>query len=276
MCFGGGGDSKIAKQQRADEVARQNRIKAGMASIANIFDGQAAGINPATAYDPNQTYYLDDGSVYNPNAGGAGGFNGLIRAFAGRMTGVAPGVDPSELIRQGKLFTGVNRAGGFNDDYYAGRRKAYEDYALPQLDTQYDRTKRDLIFALDRSGLRQSSAGAGKNAELSDEFDQSRLDIANKGFDVENQARANVENIRSSLVSQLNATGDDQAAAAAAVRNADALNRPEGFSPLGQVFLNFSDALSRIGSNARNDYSGLSGSKPLLFSSGGGSARTVG
>lgn len=276
MCFGGGGgDSKIAKQQRADEVARQNRIKAGMASIAGIFDGKAAGINPATAYDPSQTYYLEDGSAYNPASGG-GGFDGMLRMFAGRMAGVAPGMDPNELIRQGKLFTGVKRTGGFNDDYYAGRREAYEDYALPQLDRQYGNAKRDLIFALDRSGLLRSSAGAGKNAELSDEFDQSRLDVANKGFDVENQARANVENIRSSLVSQLNATGDDQAAAAAAIRNADTLNRPEGFSPLGQVFLNFSDTLSRIGSNARNDYSGIAGGKPLLFSSGGGSARTVG
>lgn len=40
MCFGGGGgDSKIAKQQRADEEARQARIKAGMSSIDKAFKG---------------------------------------------------------------------------------------------------------------------------------------------------------------------------------------------------------------------------------------------
>lgn len=44
MCFsaifgGGNSDSKIAEQQRADEVARQARIKEGMSSIDSAFSG---------------------------------------------------------------------------------------------------------------------------------------------------------------------------------------------------------------------------------------------
>lgn len=40
MCFGGGGGAqKIADQQRADEVVRQARIKAGMSSIDSAFAG---------------------------------------------------------------------------------------------------------------------------------------------------------------------------------------------------------------------------------------------
>jgi hypothetical protein len=39
MCFGDGGAQKQADQQRRDEVARQNRIKSGMSSIADAFSG---------------------------------------------------------------------------------------------------------------------------------------------------------------------------------------------------------------------------------------------
>lgn len=39
MCFGDGGAGNIARSQRADEVARQSRIKSGMASIDRTFGG---------------------------------------------------------------------------------------------------------------------------------------------------------------------------------------------------------------------------------------------
>lgn len=55
MCFSSGGSAdKIAKQQRADEVARQNRIKSGMAQIASTF----GAFNPAF-YDKRAHDYND-------------------------------------------------------------------------------------------------------------------------------------------------------------------------------------------------------------------------
>lgn len=205
MCFpSGGGANKLAKEQRADEVARQNRIKSGMGRIDEIF-------------------------------------------------------------------------GGFNQDFYDGRAKAYEAYAMPQVDRAYGRTKDDLVYALARSGLLDSSAGQAKNAELGEEFDQNRVDVANRGLETANRARSDVENVRSGLVSQLNATGDDQAAAQGAIRQAQNLNEPQGFSPLGQLFASFAGSLSNIGSNSRNGYSGFFGRGPSFSTAGGtGSARVVG
>lgn len=205
MCFPtGGGANKMAKQQRADELARQARISNGMAQIDTTF-------------------------------------------------------------------------AGFNDDFYNGRRQAYENYATPQLERQYGKTKNDLIYALARSGLGQSKAGFDKNADLTDEFDQNRIGITNKGINEANSARSNVENVRSGLVSQLNATGDDSAAATAAVRQAENLNAPTGFSPLAEMFANFASSVANIGSNARNNYSGFFGGGPRFSATGGpGSARVVG
>ncbi|API60530.1 hypothetical protein BSL82_15605 [Tardibacter chloracetimidivorans] len=274
MCFGGGGSkaaNRIAKEQRADEVARQARIKDGMAKINAIFDGSSRGINPVTEYDPSKTFYNEDGTPFEPGAANGGNFISL--PFGG---GFYLGGIPQIAAKTGKLFSGVERTGGFDDAFYDKRRQAYEDYALPQLDQSYDRSKDELIYALDRSGILQSGAAQKKNAELSDEFDKHRLDIANKGLEVANDTRANVENVRSNLVTQLQATGDDQAAAQAAVRQAQNLNQPAGFSPLGQLFAGFADSVSRIGSNARNDYSGFIGGGRSLFSNGGGSARVVG
>ena len=206
MCFGGdGGAGEIAKQQRADEVARQARIKAGMSKIDKIFSQ-------------------------------------------------------------------------FGDPYYQKQAQAYSDYATPQLDRSYKLAKDNMIYALDRSGILSSSAAIDKNKELTNEFDQSRLDIANKAQDTANQARQNIESVRGNIVNQLNATGDDAAAANTAIRQAQAMNQPQtAFSPLSNLFANFTAGLSAIGSNARNDYGGFFGGRGGgLFSSSGGSAKVVG
>ncbi|CAB4120908.1 hypothetical protein UFOVP4_5 [uncultured Caudovirales phage] len=249
MCFGGGdnGASEIAAAQRRDEQARQARIKAGMARIADIFDGAPTGTS--------ETYNMDDTG------------DERMKSFFGNFG----------RMNADTTYTGP-RTGGFNEDFYNKRKQAYVDYATPQLDRQYGNAKDQTVYALDRSGLLSSSAGIKKNADLTDTFDQARIGIANKGLDVANQARSDVEAARSNLVNQLNATGDDQAAAAGAVRNAAALNAPQGMSPVGQLFSDFTNTLAGIGSNARNDYSGLSGNIRSLFNSGGsgGSARVVG
>ena len=182
-----------------------------------------------------------------------------------------------EAARQARIQSGMARIndifGGFGDDYYAARAKAYTDYATPQLDRAYKSAKDNMIYALDRSGILNSSAAINKNASLSDDFDQSRLDIANKAQDTANQARQNVENIRSNIVTQLNATGDDSAAADAAVRQATALNQPAGaYSPLAGLFSNFTDSLAAIGSNARNNYGGFFGGGAPVYSTSGKSS----
>jgi len=204
MCFGDGGAGKLAKQQRADEDARQRRINSGMQSIDNTFSK-------------------------------------------------------------------------FDDAFYGKRSQDYIDYALPGVEQQASNAARALIYALGRRGNLDSSASIRKNTELTREMDEARIGVANQGLDLANRTRSDVEGIRSGLVAQLNATGNDQAAAAAAVRQAENLNMPQGFSPLGSLFTDFVSGLSRIGSNDRNNYAGFfGGGGSSLFRNSKGSQRLVG
>jgi hypothetical protein len=209
MCFsalfGGGDDSaqQIADQQRQDEVDRENKIKAGMASIDSAFSG-------------------------------------------------------------------------FNDAYYKKRYNDYMAYATPQIDQQQSDARKQLIYALSRTGNLDSSAANDESSKLTQTGDQARLDAANAALNSENDLRSQVENTRSNLVSELNATGDADAASASALRQVQNLNQPAGFSPLANAFVGIMNTIAGIGSRAANSYSGFAGGSPVLFSSGGGSSRVVG
>lgn len=205
MCFGGGGSAeKIAKEQRRDEKARQERIKQGMAQIASAF-------------------------------------------------------------------------GGFNDDFYNKRATDYQAYAMPDVERQQENQRKNLIYALARTGNLDSSAAIDKNAELAEEGNKQRIAVANEGLNQANNLRGQVENTRGNVVAELNATGDSQAASNSAMRAVQNLNQPAGFSPLGNLFLNFANSVAQIGSRAGNGYSGFFGSSaPAYATGGGGSQRVVG
>jgi hypothetical protein len=195
--------SRMAEQQRSDELSRQSRIQSGMSEIDRIFSGQ------------------------------------------------------------------------FSPEFYGKQRQAYLDFATPQLDREYGDTKDQLVYALSRSGLLDSSAGQNENANLSRAYDRNRLGIAGKAMDTENAARASAENARSNLVATLNATGDDAASAAAAMRQSQNLSMPQGYSPLVGLFGDLSSSIARIGSNAANDYSGMARNIGSLFKTGGRGSQTV-
>lgn len=191
LTAGGGATDKIAKQQRADEVARQQRITSGMSSVNDTFSK-------------------------------------------------------------------------FDDGFYADRSKAYDDYAMPTVEQQAQEQRKNLIYALSRHGNLGGSAAINKNAELDRDTNAARIDVANHGLDVANQTRADVENARSGVVAQLNATGDASGASQAALRETQRLGQPTGFTPLGQLFQNFASGVSAIGSNPNNGYSGFLGGSPLF------------
>lgn len=138
-------------------------------------------------------------------------------------------------IRQGMGVINQNFS-AFNDDFYNKRRDAYVAYATPQLNEQYDDALTKLTAALSRSGALQSSEGAKRYAKLSKDFSLQRQGLVDKGVDQATQARSDLENARTSLVNDLYATADPNAAAAASAARAKIASQTPGFSPLGQVF----------------------------------------
>lgn len=206
-------------------------------------------------------------------------FDGLFGGNSAKKMANAQRAD--EDARQARINSGMsaidNTFSGFDDNFYNGRRQAYVDYAMPEVQRQAGEARRALVYALGRNGNLDSSGAIRKDQDLTYDTNKAGLNVGNQGLDIANQTRSNVENIRSGVVSQLNATGDDQAATQAALRQAQAINMPQGFSPLGSMFSDFLAGVSQIGSNAGNGYSGfLGGSRPLFGSSGSSRVVNVG
>lgn len=201
MCTGGGGGDGGAAQARADEAARQERIKQGTASIDKNFSG-------------------------------------------------------------------------FNDAFFDSRARAYTNFANPQLADQYARTQQNLTYNLARQGLTASSEAARNAGELQRQYNDNRAMIAAKGMDAANEARQQIEQNRSELLAQLNATSDPAAAAASAVNRADILSRQQSFSPLGQLFANTTGLLGGAATAGYYDRNapGLTPYKQIF---GGGSREKV-
>jgi hypothetical protein len=143
----------------------------------------------------------------------------------------------------GGLFVGTPGSGGFNDEFFSNRRKAYVDYATPQLEDQYAEAKKQLTYSLARSGLLDSSVRADKSADLQKRYDLNKQQIGDQALSYENEARNSVEGARSDLISMLNATGDAEGAASSAIARSAALSQPQAFSPLTQLFADFTSGL---------------------------------
>jgi hypothetical protein len=255
----GGGDGGAA-QARADEQARQEKIRQGTQNINNIFDGyeKVYGdqlVDPASLVD-GQTYYLADGTEYSyrkPVEATTKPYkNEPVRTSQGYVDpavgqsnggfGSAGAVNVPGQLYATRKSDRVN--GQFDDGFYTGRRQAYLDYATPQLNDQYAEAQKQLTFALDRSGMLDSSVRAQKEAELEKLYDTNRRAVADQGLTYENQARTNVEDARAGLVQTLNATGDAEGAASAAIARSKALSAADSYSPLGQLFNTFTSGLS--------------------------------
>jgi hypothetical protein len=132
----------------------------------------------------------------------------------------------------------------FGDDFYSGARSAYSDFYLPQVDDQFKNAREQLIFRLSGTGNLGSSAGAGKIADLFRLRNQHRSRIGDEALAYEQSLRGDVESARADLISQLSATADPEAAAASASARAQALSAPRPFSPLGDLFAQFTQNLA--------------------------------
>lgn len=219
-----GGDdaaAQVAAQARADEQARQQRVRTGTARINALFDGTPI---PAGTSSPQ----------------------------FGDMLGISERGTPGGSATPDPLAG--NTFKGFNSDFYKGIRDSYSNYATPQLEDQLADARKQLTFALTRSGLLDSSTRATKGAELEKHAGIARQGIADTAVSTENQARNNVEAARADLISQLNTTGDDQLAVTGALNRLQSLSQPQQFSPLSGLFANFTAGLGAQAAAERAQY----------------------
>lgn len=183
-----------------------------------------------------------------------------------------------EAQRQAKLATGRtsinNSLAGFDDNYYNTQSQNYDNWALPQLDDQFADQKKKLVFALSRGGLLNSSSAAQKQAELADQYNTAKQGIIGKGTDYATNTRKDVENTRAQLLSVLGSTEDPTTVADEATRQAATLRQAPSFDPLGSLFTDIADQVSKV-QTAKNLAGAYNSGGAQIFSGGGGGSGKV-
>jgi hypothetical protein len=202
MC-GGGGSDPYAAQSRADEVARQERIKSGMSQIDQRF-------------------------------------------------------------------------AGFNDDFFKKRSEEFMNVMNPQAVKQYRQANEGLAYSLARNGLTDSSERAKSEGILKGQLDTARSEIANQSIDRTNEQRQAVEQGKTSLIQQLNATADSNAVASQALNSANRLAGQQSYSLLGNMFANTTGLVSDAKTAGMYDRNAV-GAKPIynFLGLGGGKEKVT-
>jgi hypothetical protein len=169
-----------------------------------------------------------------------------------------------EADRQARIREGTTRVnsifdGQFNDGYFDQQRQRYIDYAMPQVDDQRNKANKELVFAMDRAGQTEGSARADLSGELQKRYDLQNQKVRDDGLAYSTQARTQVEGARGDLIGMLNATGDAQGAANSAVSRAAVLSQPAAYSPVTNLFADFTGALGTQAAAERARYYGGAG-----------------
>lgn len=253
----GGGEAAAA---RRDEEKRQAQIREGTKRINTIFDGgtyATGALGTDAVYDPTKTYYKADGTAWVPPSSPSSMFDGStafpgVPGLPGQSNKAAEAF--AKALKNGELYSGVETSSGFGEDFFNGRKQAFLDYASPQLEDQYGDAQKQLTFALARNGTLDSSIRGEKVGELQKKYDLNKQQIADQALASSTDARNAVEDARANLIATLNATGDAKGAAQAALARSAALSKPAAYSPLTNLFADFTATLGQQAALERANY----------------------
>ncbi len=159
--------------------------------------------------------------------------------------GAAGQARQEEMQRQARIREGTGKIdkvfGQFDDSFYGDQVKAYEGYALPEVERQFLRAGRDATFALADRGQLRSGTRDTMRATLDVEKGRRQREVSDAALSRANELRGNVEDQRSRLVSQVIASGDPSNATQSAIAAAGQFQRPSAATPLGQFFADWSN-----------------------------------
>lgn len=259
---GGDGGAGAARQQEED---RQARIKKSVDAINAIFNGQSVtqGTDRATSFDPNATYYNEDGTQYiaptkswTEHVGGAqfgdGSADGGPTYWVGGQDVQRSGVDMdavSKLLSEGKLFTSRSTTQPVNTnrtELYDQQKQAVTDLNRREVDRQHTEAERMNRFGLARSGLLGGSADVDSNADLQRRTNEGIMQATALGDQAAADLRTSDERTRQGLISMAQSgidTGTAQQTALAGLNaNSQAAAGARGGATIGNLFSDLSNA----------------------------------
>lgn len=145
-----------------------------------------------------------------------------------------------EQERQGRINTNVGNIRSafdqFDDNFFSARQKEYSDYYNPQVDDQFEESRKKLEFELAKRGLIDSSVAADKFGKLNEKLGESRQNIADRALSRGNEIRSNVEGNRANLISQAEAGAGLETINSSLSGVLPGLTAPQTFDPLNDLF----------------------------------------
>lgn len=199
------------------------------------------------------------GGIIGGGGGGGGGDGGA--ADAARR----------EAQRQANITQGTasidSALSKFNPDYYSGIENSYIQMANPQLDDSYSNAKKQLVYALSRTGNLNSNTAVEMQRKLEAELEKNRRDIINAARGYSSRAKSDIANTRTDLLSQLTATENPSAVANQAMLRAEQASQMPAFDPIGNFTFNTLNELQNQ-SNAQTGYRGYVNSPKATSATG--------
>ena len=180
--------------------------------------------------------------------------------FAGGGSG-SQAASQNEMQRQQSINNGMGQIDAafapFNDAYYKDFESKYVAQAQPDLNRQQKDANQEALFSLARQGLTKSGAAAKVYGDITDQRARGDLQVSSDARGASADQRGQVEQQRGSLVSQLNATSNANAAGQAASNQAQLLTRPPTYSPVTNLFSEITGQLAMNEQMRRAGYPGL-------------------
>ena len=171
-----------------------------------------------------------------------------------------------ERERQANVTRGTGKVNaafsGFGDDFYDQRGKDYSSFYMPQVEQQGKEAGDQLTYSLARGGNLDSSTGAAQAGKLTQKINDARAGVAEGAFGAAQQARQDVEGNRSDLIRMLEGGGNIANVANTATARSMALSKPPPYSPLTDLFANFTGQLANSVALQGQGYPGWSATRP--------------
>ena len=265
LYFKGGGSSNEASRLEAE---RQARVQAAVDAINAIFDPKpyvtADLENKVTSYDPSQTYYLADGTVFDPmstrtepytytvrSGGSAKPFEQNRTKVTGTRTVTYLDWDKiNNAIQSGSLYGSKTVTPDSREKLYDEQRDAVYEINAKDVNDQYADAERANRFGLARNGLMGGSADIDSNARLQEITNKGLLQAGGIADSAAAKLRAQDESARQSLISMAQSGIDTGTAQQMAMESLNATaQQAQGeragasvgdlFGTLGQAYLRY-------------------------------------
>ena len=260
LYFKGGGSSKSAERM---ERERQAQVQAAVDAINAIFDPQpytTADKNSVVTggFDPSQTYYLADGSVFDPYSTrtepytyttyhGAKPFENKHKVTGTKTVSYLDWDKINNAIASGSLYNGLTTVTpDSREKLYNEQQQTIYDLNAKEVNDQYADAERANRFALARNGLLGGSSDIESNANLQEKTNEGLIQAQALGQQAASDLRTADEQSKQSLISMAQSgidTGTAQQMAQAQLNaNAQSALGQRGGATIGNLFDNLTQA----------------------------------